>query len=202
MTEQRQNAAALVAAGKLTIPQIAKKAGVSPRTVSLWKKDKEFQAEVRKAANAWRAKARGKGVADQDERLRELNDLKNRLRSAFQARAQSEEMKGVPGGETGMVCVKYRNLSHWEFYGEDRFWVTERVPEYVIDTETPAQICAILQQAAIEMGQWNPKAPAGGGDINVQITQVMIERLHAGRQRVAEEKERRDAATRLLLPGN
>lgn len=192
MTEPKRNAAALVAARKLTIPEIAKQVGVSKRTVSLWKADPEFQAEVTLAANAWRGKARTKGAADRDARLRDLNDRYKRLRAVIQERARSEEMRNVPGGRTGLLCVQYRNLSHWEFYGEDRFWVTERVAEYKVDVGMLAEMREIEQHVATEMGEWNTKVVHSGQmDIN-----VLMDRLNAGRKRVADEKVAREAAAK------
>lgn len=195
MTEPQQNAATLVAAGKLTIPQIAKKAGVSQRTISLWKNDKGFQEEVKRLKNAWRAQVRGKGAADQDYRLRNLNDRYKRLQAVIQARSKDKQMLKAPGGKTGLLCVTYKMQSLGEGRG------SKAIPEYAVDTGLLTAMLAIEEHTAIEVGQWNPKA-AKAGDQIVSITQIMIERLHAGRQRVAEEKERRDAAARPVLPGN
>ncbi len=195
MTEAQQNAALLVATGKLTIPHIAKRVGVSQRTVSKWKNDPEFLAEVRKAANAWRPKARREGVADQDARLRDLNDRYKRLRAVIHQRAKDPQMKKAPGGKTGLLCVTYKMQSLGEGRG------SKAIPEYSVDTGLLTAMLAIEEHTAIEMGQWNPKTPKAGDQI-ISITQIMIERLHAGRQRVADEKERRDAASRSLLPGS
>lgn len=181
MTEPKQNAAQLVAAGKLTIPQIAKKAGVSQRTVSVWKAEPEFQAEVRKLTNAWRAKVRGAGVADQDARLRDLNDRKNRLRAVIQARAKDPKMAKVPGGKTGLLCVNFKMQSLGEGRG------SKAIPEYSVDTGLLQAYLDIEEHAAIEVGQWNPKERVT--DVNVT---VLMERLNAGRKRVAEEKEQLD----------
>jgi hypothetical protein len=172
LTESKQNAATLVAAGNLTIPQIAKKAGVSQRTVSLWKKDKEFQSEIKRLRIAWRGEARTKGPANQDYRLRVLRDLNHRLQTAIRDRAKDKQMKGVPGGRTGLVTVTYKMQSLGEGRG------SAKVPEYSIDNETPAQIAALLEQAAIEMGQWKVKVES---ETNLTVNLSIIDRLHAGR---------------------
>lgn len=187
MSEAQQNAAQLVAAGKLTIPQIAKKAGVSQRTISAWKTDKEFQAAVKHLRNAWRAEVRVEGPADPDYRLRVLRDLEHRLQSAVRLRAKDPQMKKVPGGRTGLVVVTYKMQSLGEGRG------SAKVPEYSIDTETPAAIAALLEQAAIEKGQWNVKTV---NKTSVSITEMALAGLRAGRLRAVEAQEKLEAAAR------
>lgn len=186
MTEQKSKAAALVAANKLTVPQIAKEVGVSLRTLFSWKKNSEFQEAVRRAADAWRAGVRGKGVADQDERLRDLNDRHRRLRAVIQQRARDPQMRKVPGGPTGLLCVDYK----MQALGEG---VSAPVPVYAVDTALLAEMRAIEQHAAIELGQWKLKTV---NETTVTVLAAITERLHAGRQRVAEAKAKRDAAAR------
>ena len=78
------------------------------------------------------------------------------------------------------------------------------------DAALATQVLHILKQAAIEVGEWNEKWVPNGGDVlpvpvnvvfvdppprdetGVGISEVM-RRLNAGRQRVAEDKLRRDA---------
>lgn len=134
-------------------------------------------------------------AADQDARLRDLNDRYKRLRAVIQARSKDKQMLKAPGGNTGLLCVTYKMQSLGEGRG------SKAIAEYSIDVGLLTAMREIEEHAAIEMGQWNPKAQTAGDQI-VSITQIMIERLHAGRRRVAEEKERRDAAARLLLPGS
>ena len=58
------------------------------------------------------------------------------------------------------------------------------------DAALEVQIKGTLKQAAIEEGQWTEKREAKGAlGIN-----VIMERLNAGRQRVADAKAARDAA--------
>lgn len=173
-----------MAAGKLTIPQIAKKAGVSQRTVSLWKNDKDFQAEVKRIKNAWRAEVRGKGAADQEERLRGRNDRYARLRAVIEQRAKDPRMKDVPGGKTGLLTVTYKMQSMGEGRG------SAAVPEYAVDTGLLTAMLEIEEHNAIEKGEWKLKTVA---DTNVNVALTIVERLHAGRERLAKAK--RDAAT-------
>ena len=162
MTEQQKRAAYLVADNKLTALEIAKEVGVSVRTVFNWKGNEDFDTEVRKIANEWRIRARGKGVADQDYRLRDLNDRHKRLRAVIQARAKDPAMKDVPGGRTGLLTVTYRMLSRIDTVGEGKHQrevkVSEPVPEYAIDTGLLAEMRMIEQHAAVEMGQWKSRS--------------------------------------------
>ena len=151
-----------MAENKLTALDIAAEVGVSVRTIFNWKGNEGFDDEVRKIQNDWRIKARGKGVADQDERLRDYNDIRNRLRAAIYARAKSKEMENVPGGRTGLVTVTYKMLSRIETIGEGKHQrqvrVSEQVPEYSIDTATVYALLAVEQQAAVEKGQWKSRS--------------------------------------------
>jgi hypothetical protein len=92
---------------------------------------------------------------------------------------------GYPnGGATGMLVKDYRGKN-----AEQEIWK--------FDAALVAQINDVLKQAAIEEGQWTEKREAKGAlGIN-----VIIERLNAGRKRVADAKAARDAAalTKLRL---
>ena len=85
---------------------------------------------------------------------------------------------GYPnGGATGMLVKDYRGKN-----AEQEIWK--------FDAALVAQINDVLKQAAIEEGQWTEKREAKGAlGIN-----VIIERLNAGRKRVAEAKVALDAA--------
>lgn len=186
LTDQQKQAAALVAAGKMTAVEIAKQVGVSPRTIFNWKGEEEFDGEVRRVLDDWRAKARGKGVADQDERLRDLNDRHKRLRAVIQQRAKDPQFQDVPGGKTGLLTVTYKMLARVQTIGDGKkakeIRVMEPVPEYAVDTGLLAEMRQIEEHVAIELGQWKLKTENTTKTLQLTI----IERLNAGRHRVAK----------------
>jgi hypothetical protein len=149
MTEQKQLAARLVAKNKTSV-EIAQQCGVSGRTVFLWKADKQFQAEVTRVREQWRETVRNQGTADQDFRLRSLNDRHERLRRVIEERSQSPEFQNAAGGKTGLLTVTYKMQSIGD--GE-----SSAIPEYAVDTGLLAEMRAIEIQAATEMGQWKTR---------------------------------------------
>ena len=190
MTEQKLTAAALVADKRLTTAEIAAKAGVTERTVYLWKKDKKFQAEVARAQNAWRDKALTVGLAEVAFRMRNLNDRHRRLRAVITHRARKPEMLEVAEGRTGLIVATYKMQSMGEGRG------STAVPEYAVDVPMLQEMREIEDQAAVEMGQRKQKVErAGGIDIN-----VLIANINEGRARVVREKAERLKAEAAGLP--
>lgn len=173
-----------MAAGKLTLQEIAKQAGVALRTVSAWKKDADFQTEVRRLQNTWRAGVRGTGVADQEVRLRDRNDRYKRLRAVIQARAKDPQMKKAPGGTTGLLTVTYKMQSMGEGRG------SAAVPEYSVDTGLLQEMREIEDAVAAELGQQATEPVSATA--TAQAVSI-IERLHAGRERVRKAEEERKA---------
>lgn len=158
VADTRLKAAALDAPGKLTAVEIAEQVGVSTRTVFNWRhSNAEYQAEVRRLQDEWRWRARNRGIADQDERLRDLNDRHRRLRAVIQQRARDPQMKDVPGGRTGLLTVKWKLITRMDNSVDPPVKVTEPLPEYEVDTGLLAEMRAIEVNTAIEMGQWKTK---------------------------------------------
>ena len=187
MTDKKYNAAVLLSQGKMPAVQIIKTVGISARTFYLWKQQPEFQAQVRTLGNEWREIARNQGMADQDARLRDLNDRHRRLRAVIQQRARDPKMQGVPGGNTGALCVTYKMRATGEA-GK-----SEKITEYQVDTALFAEMRHIEEHIAMELGQWKqlaPAEPANAGN-NLSIT---IAYLNAGRDRVALAQRALEAA--------
>jgi phage terminase small subunit len=103
--------------------------------------------------------------------LQNLCDRMCRLREA-----RGIECAGHPGGATGMLMKEYRgkngNQETWKF-----------------DAALVSRINATLKQVAIEEGQWSEKRDLSDRPAN----DVLMARILAGRQRVADEKKRRAA---------
>ncbi len=114
-------------------------------------------------------------IRKRSARVQVLQNTLDRRHNLIEARAF--EYRDHPGGATGMLVKDYRGKN-----AEQEIWK--------FDASLVAQINDVLKQAAIEEGQWTEKREAKG---SVGIS-VMIERLNAGRQRVADAKAARDAA--------
>lgn len=88
LSEIQLEAAALVAQGKLTRPQIAEQFGIGVRTLAEWKADPEFQAEVDRLTKDWREGVRKRGIANKENRLANLNGLHRRSVAFMRHRAR------------------------------------------------------------------------------------------------------------------
>jgi hypothetical protein len=181
---KRQQAAKLVAIGKLTLDDIAKAIGCSPRTIDTWKADPAFVAEVASIKNSWRGRANSGGLADLDFTLRNLQDRHTRLRAIIDYRAKDPELRLAPGGKTGLICVTYKMQSKGEGLG------SASVPEYAIDVAMLQEMREIEVQIQTHLGTWKQKVEVNH---TVDITDLM-QRLNHGRELVAQEKARRQLA--------
>ena len=166
-------AAAEVARDKRSLAKIARKLKVGERTLSTWKAAPEFQVEVERLLNLWAEGVEKKGIADRRRRLFRLNDRWRRAQSFIEQRAKlfkqlaadDEQLRNVPGGNTGMVAWDYKMLH----VGEQSY---ERLIEYKWDAGLSADLRATEEQAGIELGQWKPKHEIsfaeGGGALRIQ----------------------------------
>lgn len=153
LTQKQIDAAKMTAAGQLSQKTIAKAVGISDRQLRTWLQRPDVQFQIREFQGEWRTAVRANGIADQDRRIAHLNDRHELLMQVIRERAESPEMEKVPGGKSGLLTVTYKMLTRME----DDEKVSEPVPEYKVDTGTLAELRAIEQQVAIEMGQWKTK---------------------------------------------
>jgi hypothetical protein len=154
--------------------------GRGDRTLTHWRRRrlKIYEAMVAKIPVGRRASTIAEGVVaceirKRSARLQVLQNTLDRMRNLFEARAI--EYAHHLGGATGMLVKDYRGKN-----AEQEIWK--------FNGSLVAQINDVLKQAAIEEGQWTEKRDAKG---SVGIS-VMMERLNAGRQRVADAKAKRD----------
>jgi len=103
------------------------------------------------------------------ERLMELEDRWRRMKALIRARAGDPRMQQTPGGETGLLVLRQKVLGNG----------TGTIDEYCFDHTLMEAMLALEAQAAKELGQWTQK-------LEVTATFNLVERLNAGRQRVAE----------------
>jgi hypothetical protein len=154
-SEQREMAAALLAAGGKSDEQISLQVGVTRRTLCRWKRRPEFAARVDEYLKVYREAVRGRGIAVVERRVDALNDRWERLKRIMDERGESGEMAGVPGGGTGLIVKQTRGAGSGE-----RFTLIE---EYVLDVALLKEFREHEKQAADELGQGGgpPPGPAG-----------------------------------------
>ncbi len=157
-TGQTEEAAQLLAEGRLSNLQIAEKLGVAPRTLYTWRHTEAFQDRVTEILAEIRKEIERRGIARREMRLRRLNDHWVRLQTVIEERADDyvrfeEESRPsdsapparvVPGGKTGLLA---QTEDGWE-----------------LDTDLLKELRQMEKQAAIETGQWTEKREVSGKD--------------------------------------
>jgi hypothetical protein len=157
-TEAKRKAALEIARGQLTNAEIARKAGISQRGLYDWKLNPDFAAYVQEMGAHLAALAERYGIGRVARRLARLDKTWNDLQRVVKQRGQSDEMKGVPGGKTGLLVHDVKVVGGGEH--------AEKVDLYRVDTGLLDQLLALEERAAEELGQRHADRPAGegGGD--------------------------------------
>lgn len=144
-TEKSEKAAILVAEDRLTNDAIAVAVGITDRTLTRWKTNKEFAARVEGHVADFAAAIRRRGIARLENRVDALNDRWNRMRRVIEARAEDGETDTVPGGSTGLIVRVEKSTRDGT------------IIEYSVDTGLLSELRAHEQQAAKELGQWEDR---------------------------------------------
>lgn len=166
------DAAALVAADRLTNEQIGAAVGVARKTIERWKAEPAFAARVQEITEAARAEAMRQGIAVKAERIRDYQELRARAWRLIEARAAAGQQavdaaatdddaarvlrsmfgRGAlpPGIETGLMVKTIKVVGK----------VTEE--EWAVDTGLLSEIRNLDKQAAQELGEWTEKREVGG----------------------------------------
>ena len=164
-------------AAHLTVEEVAKRCGVTSRTIESWRANEEFANELAKQRNAWRDRAINDGIADQTRRLFRLNDRWRRMQAVIEQRAafwgtkeKDPETTLPPGALTGVL-------------GSDGN----------VDIRLLRELRAHEEQAARELHQWEREAPTGK-QIMIVIPQVSAPTTHQALEAPPEDPP-------LQLPG-
>jgi hypothetical protein len=193
LTTNQIEAARLFAQGLCTVAEISQLVGVSTRTLHNWKNDPEFQIQLQHMSEAWRQKARLKGIGDPDRRLLRINDRWRRLQSIIEERAADPAVQDVPGGKSGLLAIDYRAEQYVEFDAEGKpVRCTRQVPVYQVDTGLVDAMRKIEEHAAIHEGQWKTRVKL---DAKIEATEetppeaITLAKL-LGREGVLKLKEK------------
>lgn len=155
MTEPQEQAALLVAQGRLSQRVIAKRVEISKRTLTYWQLEPEFRETVarhrdafRKAAEQQREEISKHGLALKLERIFQKMRRHAYLRRIQRARSKDERILCYLGKDLGLAaglfCVRYK--------GKD----ADR-EEFALDTRMLAEFNQLEKDIAIEVGDWKAK---------------------------------------------
>ncbi len=104
-TKTREKAAQLVAAGRLTLDEIASKCGVSQRSISRWIKNESFVARVEKLTEEYSERALRRGLAVKANRILELTRRYNELDEMVEARKTRNQFFFIPDYQHGHIAI-------------------------------------------------------------------------------------------------
>lgn len=144
-----EESALLIAQGELTFVVIAERVGVTRETLWGWRKEPEFQQLVANHVKEITDEIRSFGIGQMHYRVKSLQDRHRRLNQVIEERAKSDQMQNAPGGTTGLLCHDVKSVGAG--------LAAERIDLYELDAALLAEMRAIEQQAAKELGQWVEK---------------------------------------------
>lgn len=101
----KEEAAQLIARGRLTYLQIAERVHVGERTLYRWLKNDGFQRRVVEILSEYAARATKTGLALKANRVAELTEQYNLLAQLIASRAADTRFHFIPNYNTGLVSV-------------------------------------------------------------------------------------------------
>ena len=183
LTKQQIDAAALVAEDAQTDEEIAASVGVDRRTLTRWKHDEDFIAEVRRLIEEYEKQILHVGIAQRRKRLDALNNRWHRMQKVIEARAVDPAHAVAAGGDTGLLVRDVKGAAG------------EIVEVFAVDTALLKEMRETEKQAAQEVGQWVEKIaetkPDGSqltDDERIARAATLFDRARARRARRAPEK--------------
>jgi len=153
-TAKMEEAAQLVAAGRLSFEDIATQLKIGERTLYTWRQRPQVRARVDAINAAFALTMQQYAIAQRARRVAALDDRHRRLENLLLARAEAYagqtggkvEQLIVAGGDTGLLVEQIKAT------GEGSYQV-----EYVFDAAVVRELRAHEEQAAKELGQWVEK---------------------------------------------
>lgn len=145
-TPEKEWVAELVAARDYNYSQIARKTGITRQTIAKWVADPDFDAKVKELTGERAEAIRSVGIALPEKRLEALHDRWTRLRQIMDERGEDPAMKAVPGGRTGLLVRRAKQIGSGENASVEY--------EYELDAALLREMREHEVQAARELGQW------------------------------------------------
>lgn len=136
---KKEEAAQLVAEGRLDYGEICEKLGFDRKTFYRWRRDPAFDARVEEILTEIMRPVKRLAIARKAYRLAVLNTAHTKIEELIKSRAR--DLAEVPGGETGLLVRQFK------VSGETT------VTEYAFDAAVIREMRAVQEQAAKELGQ-------------------------------------------------
>jgi hypothetical protein len=160
--KKADEAAQLVAEGKLYDAEICSAVGIGTTTLWRWRKHPKFLARVDHHVKRINASLDRRAISHVERRVASLNARWLKLHEVIAARAIDPDHAKAPGGSTGLLAHSLKGLGS----GENAVIVSQ----WELDTGLMAEIRAVEQQASKELGQWAEKHDhtTGGHPLTIQ----------------------------------
>jgi hypothetical protein len=145
---QRELAAQLIADGRLSQENIAKKVGVKRNTLYRWRRNPDFAWRVEDLRKENAREFADFALARKTGRAMILADIHALLWQIIEARAADPLMAGIPGGKTGLLTLKMKSVGG------------KIIVESRVDVKLIREIRSIVEQVRKELGQITEKSQA------------------------------------------
>lgn len=142
---KKEQASALIAAGRLEYGQIAEMVGITRLSLYRWRQEPKFVARINHHVSEITADVKIAAVASKNHRIAVLNQLQTKLLNLIEQRAADQTTAEAAGGDQGLIVKQFK------VSGETK------VTEYVFDRAVLQELRAVQEQAAKELGQLTEK---------------------------------------------
>jgi hypothetical protein len=141
----KRRAAQLLAEGKLTVAEVARKAKVNPKTLWDWRQELEFATYLQEMEAQYAAVAERFSIGRVAKRVEVLDANWRDMQRLKKERGKSEKMRDVPGGKTGLLVHDVKAVGAGDH--------TQIVDVYRFDAALVKEIRETAREAAEELGQ-------------------------------------------------
>jgi hypothetical protein len=163
-TWKRELVAKLIAQGDKSVAEIAAECRISERGIYRWKAAPEFRARVREHVANYQRTVFSSGYSRRDNRILLRQHTIDKCLAIIAERGARPEMQKIPGGSTGMLTLKIRQI------GGGRV-----ATEYLVDVRIDEVIRANLREIAQELGEWREIRDVNGAtDENGNIRPIVL----------------------------
>jgi transposase-like protein len=140
-----RRAAQLLAEGKLTVAEVARKAKVNPKTLWDWRQEPEFAAYLKEMVAQYATLAERFSIGRVAKRVEVLDQNWRDMQRLKKERGRSDEMQRVAGGRTGLLVHDVKTVGSGEH--------ARQVDIYRFDAALMREMRETAREAAEELGQ-------------------------------------------------
>ena len=115
--ELQESAAILAAEDELSDNEIAQHCGITRRTLMRWKKQSAIQQKIDEHLRLSKQNSERQMIVERQMRIADMAVMLQKLEDIIRERAKTPEMRGVPGGSTGLM--RRRKVSFRKPHGRD-----------------------------------------------------------------------------------